>query len=222
MLNLFFPHLCCGCDRRLLDGNQLMCVNCRDELPLCFPKNLKENSFTRRFYGRIRLETGFSLLRFESSGHARTLIHKLKYKGRQDLGVFFGQWLAALLTESDNTPDYDCIIPVPLSKSRMRKRGYNQVSRFARQLGESLNVKVDENAIYRGDKTKSSVLLSRRHRFEKQQGFELFNDFKVDNYRHILIVDDTITTGATLEACAKVMLNQGQFKLSFATIAMTD
>ena len=222
MLNLFFPQLCCGCDRRLHQGSQLLCVNCKADLALCFPANLTDNSFTRRFYGRLRLESGFSLLRFESTNHCRDLIHQLKYKGKQKLGDYFALWLATLLKQNECIPDFDFVVPVPLHKSRLRKRGYNQVDRFAMAFAKELNVICKLNGLVRTDKSRSSVNFGRSSRFENPHKFSLNPGWKPQAGQHILIVDDTITTGATLEACAKVLLNAGEVKLSFATIAMTQ
>ena len=222
MLNLFFPHLCCGCDRRLLDGSMVLCVNCRSRLAICFPKNLNSNSFTKRFYGRLRLESGFSLLRFEPSNLCRDLIHQLKYKGKQQLGEFFGLWMASQLSDHTQKLQYDGIVPVPLSSARLRKRGYNQVDRFAEALGAALAVPVIKGGLIRTDKAKSSVSMGRSNRFEHTHTFEKSSKLQLEPGQHLLIVDDTITTGATLEACAKVLLNQASIRLSFATIAMTE
>lgn len=222
MLNLFFPQLCCGCNRRLLDDSLVLCVNCRNQLAVCFPKDLKNNSFTGRFYGRLNLENGFSLLRFEPSNLCRDLIHQLKYKGRQKLGEFFGLWVAALLLEQQQEINYDCIIPVPLSRSRLRKRGYNQVDRFANALGQRLDVTVYHDGLIRKDNARSSVRLGRKNRFNNTHRFGKGENLLLKPNTHVLVVDDTITTGATLEACAKVLLNQADVRLSFATIAMTE
>lgn len=220
MLNLFFPHLCCGCDRRLADDSMVLCVNCREQLALSFPKDLKNNNLTRQFYGRIELQSGFALLRFEPSNLCRDLIHKLKYQGQQQLGIFFAHWMTALMKDRGEVPDFDCIIPVPLSKKRMRKRGYNQVDKFASTLGKAFDIPVYNNGLIRKDSAASSVKLGRKYRFEHTHRFALGKNSPIKENWHVLLVDDTITTGATLEACAEVLLNATPVRLSFATIAM--
>ncbi len=222
MLKLFFPHLCCGCDRRLPDGSQVLCVNCLNELPLCFPLNINENAFIRQFYGRLSLESAFSLLRFEQTNLTQRLLHQLKYKGQQQLGAFFALRMAEALNSIQSPPKFDLIIPVPISSIRKSKRGYNQVDRFARSLGKQLQVPVFLEALIRKDGKRSLVKLGRKSRFQRAHHFEINKNFELADGSHILLVDDIITTGATLEACAKVLLNTGDIKLSFATIAISE
>ena len=222
MLKLFFPHLCCGCDRRLSDGSQMLCVNCQNELPICFPININDNAFVRQFYGRLRLESAFSLLRFEKTNLTQQLLHQLKYKGQQQLGVFFALRMVEALKSTQNQPKFDLIIPVPLSNKRKRKRGYNQVDRFALSLGKHLQVPVLPKALIRKDGKRSLVKLGRKSRFQRAHHFEINKNFELAKGSHILLVDDIVTTGATLEACAKVLLNTKDIKLSFATIAISE
>ncbi|MDC7997105.1 ComF family protein [Gilvibacter sediminis] len=222
MLKLFFPHLCCGCDRRLSDGSQVLCVNCQNELPICFPKNIKDNAFVRQFYGRLLIESAFTLLRFEKTNLTQRLLHQLKYKGQQQLGVFFGLRMGSMLRQLKPATHFDLIIPVPLSNKRKRKRGYNQVEKFAQSLGQQLNSPVNSKALIRRDSRHSLVKLGRSSRFKREHHFEVNHKLELSVNMHILLVDDIVTTGATLEACAKVLLNKGDFKLSFATIAISE
>lgn len=220
MLNLFFPQLCCGCNRRLRQSKEVLCVHCLNKLPLIIPKKLNNNLFTQQFYGRIPLNYAVSLLIFERKGLTQRLLHELKYKGKQQLGSFFGNWMGSILKQAG--PDYlpDVVIPVPLSTTRFRKRGYNQVTRFGVAIAKQLGIAYSNKVLIKSENTTSQVFLKRSSRFKAKNQFTLAGNTQSLQHAHILLIDDLVTTGATLESCAKVLLKIPGVSVSFATIAM--
>jgi len=220
MLNLFFPQLCCGCNRRLHHSREVLCVHCLNRLPLIIPKKLNNNLFTQQFYGRIRLNYALSLLIFEREGLTQRLLHELKYKGKQQLGSFFGAWMGSIIKQAGPNFLPDVVMPVPLSKTRLRKRGYNQVSRFGLAIAKQLNIEFKNKVLIKSGNTTSQVFLKRSSRFKAKNQFTLMGNPEALQHTHILLVDDLVTTGATLESCAKVLLKIPGVSVSFATIAM--
>lgn len=150
------------------------------------------------------------------------IIHQLKYKGQQQIGTFFGNWYGAILKEDGVFKDVDVIVPVPLHKKRLKQRGYNQAATFSKALAEKLNLKYDETSFARTKNTTRQVFRSRGERWQRLQN--AFTVLKEENLKgkHILLVDDVITTGATLEACANILLKIPGTTISIVTLAVTE
>jgi predicted amidophosphoribosyltransferase len=123
LFHLFYPKLCIVCDEKLVENENIICTLCRHDLPLTNFKDYKNNKITQTFFGRIEIEKGYSLLFYRKKGSTIKLIHDLKYKGNEEIGVFFGNWLGELLKENQEFSKIDYIIPVPLHHINMRKRG---------------------------------------------------------------------------------------------------
>ncbi|NER17086.1 ComF family protein [Spongiivirga citrea] len=150
------------------------------------------------------------------------IIHQLKYKGQQQVGTFFGNWYGTILREDGVFKDVDVIIPVPLHKKRLKQRGYNQVTTFSRALGEKLDIVFDETSFKRTKNTSRQVFRSRGDRWQRLQNAFAVIDEKNLKGKHILLVDDVITTGATLEACANILLKIPGTTISIVTLAVTE
>lgn len=218
MLNLLFPRVCAGCEDILSDGEKIICVNCIHRIPLANFHNLENDVLKNKFYGRFPVINATSLIQFQKRGLTQDLLHSLKYRGRKELSSFFGKWLGAELAENHKYREIDMVIPVPLHKQRLKKRGYNQVEGFGKELAKALEVPYRDDILVKISKTGSQVFKTRILRFETEAVF--FNQ-KTDEIKglHILLVDDIITTGATLENCALQLLKSENVKISIATIA---
>jgi len=217
---LFFPKVCYTCNNQLLDNEQYICTNCRHELPVTNFHLNKDDFVLKIFYGRIRIENATALLRFEKKGMVQQLIHNLKYRGFEDIGVFLGDWLGEELKLLDNYKSVDAVIPVPLHKKKLKKRGYNQVAKFAQHIAEALHAEYFDDVLVKVSNTKSQVFKSRFMRWNnKDELFTLQNKESVEG-KHILLVDDIITTGATIEACVNVFNKVSQLKISVAAMAI--
>ena len=222
LFHLFYPKICVICDEKLIENEITVCTICRHDLPLTNFNNFSDNKLTQTFYGRIPLEKGFSLLYFRKKSSIQKLIHDLKYKGNQEIGIFFGNWLGEYLKDNKEFNNIDFIIPVPLHPKKMKERGYNQVSKFAEKLSFHLNIPSIENDLIRISSTKTQTFKTRLERFNNiDTKFVLKNPTKFEG-KHILLVDDVITTGATLEACANEFLKLKNCKISILTMAYTE
>lgn len=220
MLNLIFPKVCAGCEEILSEGENVLCVECRHRIPLANFHNVGNDFMKNKFYGRFPLENATALIQFQKRGLTQELMHSLKYRGQKELSSFFGEWLGAELAENPKYGQVSMVIPVPLHKERLKKRGYNQVEGFGRELARALQVPYRDDILVKISKTGSQVFKTRILRFETEAIF--FNQ-KIDDVKdhHVLLVDDIITTGATLEKCAIQLLKGENVKISIATIAFT-
>ncbi len=220
--NLFYPNHCICCDETLLDQEKIICLGCRTDLPFVDNRDFKSNPLTQVLEGRIPIENAASFLFYSSSGKVKQLIHELKYKSKQEIGTYLGKWFGRLLQASNQFTTIDCIIPVPLHKKKLKKRGYNQLTKFGESLSDILQVPFKENIVERINLTNTQTLKKRLERFKNVD--TVFSVSKPDliEKNHILLIDDVVTTGATLEACSKELLKSQNIKISIATIALTE
>ena len=223
MLSILFPKICNGCKSILLHSENVICTSCRHSLPLaCHHKN-DSQELKHFFYGKFRVELATSLLNFQKKGITQELLHNLKYRKQKQISSFFGTWLGAELSEIKSYKTIDIVIPVPLHKQKLKIRGYNQVEGFGKELAKALQIPYRDDILVKINKTETQVFKQRFKRFqntnEKNQIFSITNQDVIKN-KHILLVDDIVTTGATLENCAIQLLNNTNAKLSIATIAI--
>ena len=220
IVNLFFPKVCYACLNLLNDNEDTICTNCRHDLPVTNFHFDKNDAIKKVLYGRAKIENGTALFRFEKKGLVQQLIHGLKYKGYETIGLFLGNWLGGELKTTKDYNDIDLVIPVPLHKNKFKKRGYNQVAKFGQQIAESLNVVYKDDVLIKITNTKSQVNKKRLARWNHSEAlFTLQNEASIEN-KHILLVDDLITTGSTLEACITVLNKAKNIKISIATMAI--
>src|ERR1700744_856217 len=221
-VSLLFPELCKACGESLVSGEDLLCIDCRYNLPFTNFHLKTDNIVAQQFWGKINLEAAYAMCYFTKGGKMQHLMHQFKYKGVQNIGNLLGNIAGEQLNKNPVFSNADLIIPVPLHKSRLRKRGYNQSANFANGLAEKMNIPVDENNLVRIKATETQTHRSRFSRYENmQQVFALTNPEALIN-KHVILVDDVITTGSTLEACGAELLKVDGLKLSIATIAYAE
>jgi len=195
-------------------------MDCRHDLPITNFHFDNNDSVAKALYGRAKIENGTALFRFEKKGNVQRLIHNLKYKDHEHIGFVLGNWLGGELKTLESYKNIDVVIPVPLHKNKLRKRGYNQVALFGQQVAKALNADYLDDVLVKVTNTKSQVNKKRLARWtNSNELFTLKNMETIDN-KHILIVDDIITTGATLEACISVLNQAKNLKISIATMAI--
>jgi len=220
LINIFFPKVCLTCQLQLIDNEKHLCVSCRHKLPLTNYHLNKDDFISKLFYGRAKIERGTALLRFEKKGITQQLIHQLKYREQEQVGTFLGTWLGEELSNCGDYSTIDIVIPVPLHKKKLRSRGYNQVTKFGMEIATALNAKYIEDALIKVTNTKSQVTKNRFSRWTgKNDSFALSKSKEITG-KHILLVDDILTTGATLEACMQELNNAENIKISIATMAI--
>lgn len=219
MLNVLFPRVCNGCKSELLKSDICLCTRCLHELPLACHHRTADPAMKDIFYGRIPIFQATSLLKFQKKGLVQEVLHNLKYRGQQQIGDFLGQWLGAELSEIESYRNVDAVVPVPLHRSRLKKRGYNQVSKFAKSLSVALDAEYLPEVLTKKGKIATQVFKQRAIRFDHDQTFALDKGEKIRN-KHVLLVDDIVTTGATLEKCGQELLNAQVSQLSLATMAI--
>ena len=203
-------------------NEQIICTNCQYSLPLTNFHLQPDNIVARQFWGKVNVQAAYALYYFTKGGKVQNLVHHLKYKGMQQIGHEMGSIAGAQLVKNDVFYSADVIIPVPLHKKRLKQRGYNQSTCFAEGLAQKLNAVVDDTSLIRARATETQTKKGRFTRFENmQEVFTVIDPEKLKN-QHILLVDDIITTGSTLEACAVELLKIDGVKLSIATIAYAE
>lgn len=222
MASLVYPQVCTGCGGSLYRHEELICNTCYVSLPKTNFHLQKESTISKLFYGRADIEFAGSFLFFYKKGMVQKMLHALKYKGKPEVAEWLGKWYALDLLKDKSLPSVDFIIPVPLHKRRQQKRGYNQSEEFARGLSSVLGIPVYMNIVLKHVYTETQTHKSRAERMENiATSFIVQNQADITG-KHVLLVDDVITTGATLEACANKMKSEAQVKVSVLTIAYTQ
>jgi len=217
--SLFFPRICYSCENTLLKHEEVLCSYCLHQLPKTNFADDEDNPVVRIFWGRVNINHASSMYYFSKGGKVQHLMHQLKYKGKKEIGLYLGKLYGDSLKKSPFYNSVDVIIPVPLHPKRLRKRGYNQSEMFARGLSGSFSKPFDIKTLVRTYASETQTKKSRFRRWENvKEIFALKNHQHLIN-KHILLVDDVVTTGATLDACAAMLLNIPGVKISIATIA---
>lgn len=220
LINLFFPKVCSGCSSFLLTNENVICTVCRHDIPLTNHHLITNNDAFKKFYGRIPVLHASALFYFHKKGIVQQLIHNLKYKGHEEIGAILGEWYAEDLKTIALLHTADEIIPVPLHRRKLKERGYNQVTTFGKSLSTSLKIDYNDSLLKRNVYSKTQ---SKKTLLGRTEGIETI--FSVtftekDHNKHFLLIDDVITTGATLEACSRALLQIPGAKISVVCMAM--
>lgn len=218
-VSLFLPRLCLACRAHLVRGERILCTECLLSMARTDFHQKRDNTLEQTFWGRCLIERAAAFSVYKRGSRIRKLIHSLKYDGRRDIGRVLGEYYGTLLAESGFMDGIDLIIPVPLHPARERHRGYNQSECIAMGLSSSTGVPLRNDIITRAAEAGSQTKRGRYERWENVQGiFRLRKPERIRS-RHVLVVDDVITTGSTIEACVGTLQEAGNVRVSVAALA---
>lgn len=223
LLNLVYPRLCESCSKPLLAEEEVLCLNCNIyKLPRTAYHHITENQTFMRFAGRVNVLRATSLAYFIADGLLQHLLHGLKYDDKQYIGVFLGKQLGYDLLQTNWHKGIDLIIPVPLHPKKEELRGFNQAAIIAYGMSEVLGTPVNTTALIRNKFTESQTQKTREERINNMiDAFTITDEDSIAG-KHILLIDDVLTTGATLESCAQSLLNIQGVSVSIATVGIAN
>ena len=217
-ISLLYPRVCAACGNSLFKHEEIICTYCLYHLPKTNYHLMENSPLDKVFWGRAQLAHTAALYNFQKKSKVQHLIHQLKYKGRMDVGIHLGKLLGTDLAKAENFNNVSKVIPVPLHPAKQRKRGYNQSEQIAIGLANAMNIEMDSTSFIRTTNTETQTRKSRFARWENvKEIFKVTAPTEIAN-RHILLVDDVITTGATLESAAHILLSVEGVKLSVACV----
>jgi len=222
MLSFIYPPVCCSCGKILKVDSLVLCFECRFSLPKTDFHKFKGNPIEKIFWGRVPIHRASSYYYFKKGGKVQNLIHMLKYKGQQKVGETIGHLMGDELKQNEDFKDVSYVIPVPLHPKKLKKRGYNQSDSFAIGLSDKLKVEPQLNQLVRTISTQTQTKKSRWDRWLNVESIFKLNEPEKFTGKHVLLVDDVITTGATIESCAQKLREVPDIKISIASIAFAS
>lgn len=218
-ISLVYPRKCSGCASPIARGEAIICISCQAKLPRSQNHTQSNKNLLNKFAGKVDVHYAFACLIFVKQGIVQRLLYELKYSGITQIGNLLGNWLGSEFLHSDEIKEIDLIIPIPLHKSRFRKRGFNQSEIFSAAFANKIEVNHCNNTLSRAKSTKTQTRKSRIARWTNvSTAFEVHQIESIKN-KHILLIDDIITTGATFESAAIALLENGAKKVSVLAIA---
>ena len=219
VMHLFYPHVCKGCGSDILEDENLLCLHCINTLPHTNFAHHANNPVEKIFWGRLPLTSAMSEFYFAKGTVIQHLVHEFKYKGNKDVGMYLGAMMGSSFMTNDRISNIDALVPLPSYADKEHKRGFNQSAILCNGISEVMNIPVITGNVIRKRFTQTQTKKHRAERWENVRGsFEISNSSQL-NGKHILLVDDVVTTGATLEACGREILNISDVRLSVATLA---
>ena len=222
LLQVVFPHVCDGCGSDLLSIESRLCIRCLSSLPETNFEIHPNNPVEKMFWGRVPIVNASSHLYFTKESLVQHLMHQIKYKGNKDLGLQLGRLMGIAIRSAERFNGVEALIPLPLFPSKEKRRGYNQSTVLCEGMSEILSLPVLNNVISRPQHTETQTKKGRIERWRNIEGKFKLKDPDMIRNKQLLLVDDVVTTGATLEACALELLKAGGVHLSIATLSKAD
>lgn len=221
LANLIYPNLCPGCNQYNKPPENLLCIYCEYKAPYSSTiKRVTNNELTQKFSDDLQIENGIALFAMDVKSEIEQLIRQIKYFGRQSIGIESGMVLGKLIKKHNLLTDVDMLLPIPLHKKKLRKRKYNQSERICVGLSQILGIPIDTTSIVRIKNTKTQTSMTHTKRLHNMNDAFVLKDHRHLVNKHICIVDDVVTTGATISACAYQLLPIEAVRLSVACIAL--
>ena len=219
-ISLFFPDLCAHCGEALMEGEAFFCLHCLLDLPKTRYCSFKNNAASERFRGKIPLENATAYLYYNKGGIGQELIGAIKYKGNIRLAKWIGSRLAKELLPSGFFEGIDYLIPIPLHAKKLKRRGFNQSEIIAEGIASVTHIPLETNNLFRKQANITQTKKGIYERWKNTSGIFQIKDKQLFSGKHLLLIDDVLTTGATLEANAVCLLKSSNVKISILTVAI--
>ncbi|OIR12110.1 DNA utilization protein GntX [mine drainage metagenome] len=219
--HLLYPHNCEGCGSDVLNDDAILCTKCLFELPETNFCDTKNNPVEKTFYGRLNITNATASYYFTKDSLLQHLMIELKYRNNKNVGFYLGKQLGYQLLQAERFNDVDALIPLPLNPKKEMKRGYNQATIICEGIASVFQKPILKTAVIRIQFTETQTQQDRVHRWQNMQHVFAVADKNLIEGKHVLLIDDVVTTGATLEACGNAILQVPETKLSIATVAWT-
>jgi len=219
-IDLMFPNLCVVCGNNLQKNEQQLCLSCLVDIPRTNYHLIEENPIEKKFWGKVPVYRATSYFFFQKGSSFQKLLHILKYKGNKEIGVIMGKYAAVDLLDAPDFASVDLIIPVPLHPEKFKSRGYNQSEWIGKGISMILSIPQDTSTLVRVKENPSQTKKSVYERFENTEGIFKLSDSTILAGKHVLLVDDVLTTGSTLEACILALLETEGIRISIFTLAV--
>ena len=220
LFELFFPRLCICCEDRLIKNEKSICLNCLYQLPTTNHLTTRDNKLEIFFAGRFPFERIASFAYFVKGGSIQKIIHEIKYRNNPSFATYIGEICGKEILKSQFFGEVDYIVPIPLHRKRLKQRGYNQALMIAKGISNKTGFTVNEDNLIRIINNPSQTKNSKFERWKNTEGIFDIRDKNLFYCKHILLVDDVITTGSTLEVCAKLLLACSETRISIFTVGV--
>ncbi len=220
-LHLLFPHVCTGCGSDILNEESVLCMRCMDAMPETNFEIHPNNPVEKTFWGRLPLAGATAQFYFTKESLMQHLMHQFKYKRNKELGLQLGRIMGDQIKKSGRF-EADALVPLPLFPAKEKRRGYNQATVLCEGMAETMNIPVLDKVIIRPQHTETQTKKGRIERWKNMEGKFILSDPEAIGNKHLLLVDDVVTTGATLEACGNELLKTGDVQLSIATLCVAS
>jgi len=219
-ISLIYPKICLGCNNSLLKHEQCICTICQFHIPKTNHFKEKKNDLQKLFWGKVQLNHAAALYEFVKDSPLQKMIHALKYEENQEVGIYLGKQIAYEIEDSTLLKGIDYIIPVPLHPKKEKLRGYNQSMSIAKGIQEILKTEIEITILQRTVDTESQTKKNKYSRWENVGNVFEIRDVEKLKHKHILLIDDVVTTGSTLESCVTTLQQIEGIKVSIVTIAI--
>ena len=216
-VHLLFPHICSGCGSDILNKQSTLCIRCMEAMPETNFELHPENPVEKKFWGRLAIQQATAQYYFTRESLMQHLMHQFKYKRNRELGLQLGQMMGESIKKSGRFA-VDALVPLPLFPAKEKIRGYNQATILCEGMAESLHVPVLNGVVIRSKHTETQTKKGRIERWQNMEGKFILIKPEVVSNKHLLLVDDVVTTGATLEACGAELLKAENVRLSIAAL----
>ncbi len=217
LIHFLFPHVCSGCGTDIIDESSVLCIRCMESMPETNFERYPANPVEKIFWGRLPLQLATAQFYFTKESLMQHLMHQFKYRGNKDLGLQLGKIMGEQIKRSGRF-EVDALIPLPLFPAKERKRGFNQATVLCEGISDILRIPVLDRIVTRPQHTETQTRKGRIERWKNMEGKFIVTDPTRLHNKHLLLVDDVITTGATLEACGNEILKVADAQLSVATL----